>query len=77
MAEVRASHILIKHQGSRRPASWLDPEGKVIKKTTKEHAIEQLRAIREKIISGELDFVETAKKKSHCGSASRGGDLGR
>nr|CAD1843591.1 unnamed protein product [Ananas comosus var. bracteatus] len=28
--EVRASHILIKHEGSRRRASWRDPEGRVI-----------------------------------------------
>jgi len=27
MSEVRASHLLVKHQGSRRPASWRDPDG--------------------------------------------------
>lgn len=37
--EVRASHILIKHEGSRRKASWKDPEGRIIKSTTKENAI--------------------------------------
>ena len=33
-AQVRASHILIKHQGSRRKASWKDPEGRIIMNTT-------------------------------------------
>ena len=25
--KVRASHLLVKHSGSRRPASWRDPRG--------------------------------------------------
>ena len=33
--EVRASHLLVKHQGSRRAASWRDPDGVVITKRTK------------------------------------------
>lgn len=32
---MRASHILIKHQGSRRTASWKDVDGVVIKTRTK------------------------------------------
>jgi hypothetical protein len=30
--KVRASHVLVKHAGSRRPASWRDPEGAHIAK---------------------------------------------
>jgi hypothetical protein len=36
MSQVRASHLLVKHQGSRRPASWKDESGAVITKRTKE-----------------------------------------
>jgi len=30
--KVRASHVLVKHADSRRPASWRDPEGAHIAK---------------------------------------------
>ena len=39
--EVRASHLLVKHQGSRRPASWRDPDGQHIPKKTKEAALDE------------------------------------
>ena len=39
---VAASHLLIKHQGSRRPASWKDESGAEITKRTKEAAKEIL-----------------------------------
>ncbi|CAN0483610.1 unnamed protein product [Ectocarpus sp. 8 AP-2014] len=32
---MRASHILVKHQGSRRTASWKDVDGVAIKTRTK------------------------------------------
>ena len=75
--QVRASHILIKHQGSRRKASWKDPEGRIISATTRESAVEQLKALREKITSGEEKFEDVAAKHSDCSSAKRGGDLGQ
>ena len=34
----RATHILLKHQHSRRLASWRDPEGEAIKRRTPEEA---------------------------------------
>ncbi|ERN14446.1 peptidyl-prolyl cis-trans isomerase Pin1 [Amborella trichopoda] len=74
--EVKASHVLIKHQGSRRTASWKDPEGKVIQNTTKEAAIAQLKALREEIVSGRSKFSDIASRYSDCSSAKRGGDLG-
>lgn len=74
--QVRASHILIKHQGSRRKASWKDPEGRVIINTTKESAISQLKSLREDILAGKSRFDEVASRLSDCSSAKRGGDLG-
>ncbi|XP_068639949.1 peptidyl-prolyl cis-trans isomerase Pin1-like [Aristolochia californica] len=74
--KVRASHLLIKHQGSRRPASWKDPDGSVIKNTTRDAAVAQLKALREDIVSGKAKFGELAARHSDCTSAKRGGDLG-
>ncbi|KAG9443079.1 hypothetical protein H6P81_018933 [Aristolochia fimbriata] len=74
--KVRASHILVKHQGSRRLSSWKDPDGSVIKNTTRDAAVEQLKALREDIVSGKAKFEETAARYSDCTSAKRGGQLG-
>ncbi|XP_019172393.1 PREDICTED: peptidyl-prolyl cis-trans isomerase Pin1 [Ipomoea nil] len=74
--KVRASHILIKHQGSRRKSSWKDPEGAVISKTTRDEAVAQLKALRDDIVSGKADFNDVAARYSDCSSAKRGGDLG-
>ncbi|KAK0603546.1 hypothetical protein LWI29_006123 [Acer saccharum] len=74
--QVRASHILIKHQGSRRKASWKDPEGRVINSTTRDSAVSQLKTIREDIVSGNAKFADVASRISDCSSAKRGGDLG-
>lgn len=74
--EVRASHLLVKHQGSRRPASWRDPDGQYIPKKTKEAARDELLAYREQIASGVVTFADLAAKVSDCSSAKHGGDLG-
>lgn len=75
--QVRASHILIKHQGSRRKASWKDPEGRVIMNTTRDSAVSQLKSIRDDIVSGKAKFDDIATRLSDCSSAKRGGDLGQ
>ncbi|CBN77251.1 peptidyl-prolyl cis-trans isomerase 1 [Ectocarpus siliculosus] len=72
---MRASHILVKHQGSRRTASWKDVDGVVIKTRTKAEAINMLMDLRAKISTQE-DFAEIAQEHSDCGSARAGGDLG-
>ena len=73
---VRASHLLVKHSGSRRPASWRDPDGKAfILAKSKAAALAELAALRARIVAGE-DFAALAKQYSDCGSASAGGDLG-
>ncbi|KAK9112994.1 hypothetical protein Scep_020513 [Stephania cephalantha] len=73
--QVKASHILIKHQGSRRKASWKDPEGRIISNTTKESAVSQLKAFRDQIVNGDAKFEDIASRYSDCSSAKRGGDL--
>ncbi|QHN76788.1 Peptidyl-prolyl cis-trans isomerase [Arachis hypogaea] len=74
--EVRASDILVKHHGSRRKASWKDPEGQVIKKTTRDSAVSQLKAFCDDIVSGKAKFEDIASRFSDCSSAKRVGDLG-
>jgi NIMA-interacting peptidyl-prolyl cis-trans isomerase 1 len=74
--QVRASHILVKHSGSRRPASWKDPEGKEITRRTKPEAIARLTTLRQQIVDGKADFSTVASTESDCSSAKQGGDLG-
>ena len=74
---MRASHILIKHEGSRRKASWRDPEGVAISATTRDDAADLARALRDQIVSGERKFEDIAAENSDCNSAKRGGDLGQ
>ena len=73
---VRASHILIKHQGSRRKASWKDPDGRIISATTRADAAARLLDLRNQILSGQANFADLAARHSDCSSARRGGDLG-
>ncbi|XP_062225125.1 peptidyl-prolyl cis-trans isomerase Pin1-like [Phragmites australis] len=73
---VRASHILIKHEGSRRKASWKDPDGRVISATTRGDAAARLLDLRNQILSGQAAFADLAARHSDCSSARRGGDLG-
>lgn len=75
--QVKASHILLKHEGSRRKASWKDPDGRIISATTRDAAVRQLRALREDILAGKARFEDVAARYSDCSSAKRGGDLGQ
>ncbi|CAM9632883.1 unnamed protein product [Sphacelaria rigidula] len=72
---MRASHILVKHQGSRRTASWKDVDGMDIKQRTKPQAVSILLDLKSKIDTQE-DFADIAAEYSDCGSARSGGDLG-
>ncbi|XP_002735945.1 peptidyl-prolyl cis-trans isomerase NIMA-interacting 1-like [Saccoglossus kowalevskii] len=69
---AQASHLLVKHRESRRPASW--KEDNITR--TKEEALEILKEHRRRIVSGEISFAELASTESDCSSAKRGGDLG-
>ncbi|KAI0779025.1 rotamase-domain-containing protein [Trametes elegans] len=71
-AQVRASHLLVKHRGSRRPSSWKEP---TITRT-KEEAIELLHEYAAQINGSPDKFAELASKHSDCSSHSHGGDLG-
>lgn len=70
--KVRASHILVKHAGSRRPASWRCDKITI----SKEDALAKLAGLRESIVDGTGDFATIAQTESDCSSAKRGGDLG-
>jgi NIMA-interacting peptidyl-prolyl cis-trans isomerase 1 len=70
--KVQASHILVKHKGSRNPSSWKEP----VVTRSKDEALAMVRAYRERIASGQVTFAELAATESHCSSAKRGGDLG-
>ena len=72
LAEVRCSHILVKHADSRRPSSWR--EENITR--SKEEALEILKNYRKQIVSNDAMFVDIATKYSDCSSAKRGGDLG-
>ncbi|KAH9818073.1 hypothetical protein DFH28DRAFT_888707, partial [Melampsora americana] len=74
---VRASHLLIKHDQSRRPSSWKEVK---ITRTLNE-SIEILKKYEEilkplKGIELQERFQSIAKTESDCSSHSNGGDLG-
>ncbi|KAK8811499.1 hypothetical protein WA158_003233 [Blastocystis sp. Blastoise] len=76
--QVRCAHLLKKHRGSRRPASWRNPNITC----SKEEAIAELSRLRS-IIASQPDypslqrvFMDLASRESDCSSARRGGDLG-
>ena len=80
-ATVRASHLLVKHNGSRRPSSWKEP---VVTRSLEE-AKAMVQGFRDAIVAkaqgGDATalqgaFEELASVESHCSSAKRGGDLG-
>ncbi len=70
--QVRASHILCKHSGSRRPSSWRTATITL----SKDAAIAELQAIRASIVAGTAKFEDVARARSDCSSAAQGGDLG-
>lgn len=70
--EVQASHLLVKHSGSRRPSSW--KEENITR--SKEEARKLLEGYRQQIEEG-TDFAELARKHSDCSSYKKGGDLGK
>ncbi|KFZ64570.1 Peptidyl-prolyl cis-trans isomerase NIMA-interacting 1, partial [Podiceps cristatus] len=74
-SKVRCSHLLVKHNQSRRPSSWR--QEKITR--TKDEALELINGKAgyiQKIKSGEEDFESLASQFSDCSSAKAGGDLG-
>ncbi|KAG8834829.1 hypothetical protein FRC17_006937 [Serendipita sp. 399] len=70
---VRASHLLVKHNESRRPSSWREPDIT----RTKEEAIEILLGYEKEIAGDPKKFAALAQEYSDCSSHSKGGDLGQ
>ncbi|GAA5832281.1 hypothetical protein JCM11251_004306 [Rhodosporidiobolus azoricus] len=73
--KVRASHLLVKHSGSRRPSSWREAEIT----RSKEEAIEVLKGYETQLKNApdlSAEFAKLAKTESDCSSARDGGDLG-
>ncbi|KAK9478084.1 hypothetical protein V1514DRAFT_332178 [Lipomyces japonicus] len=71
-SKVRASHLLIKHAGSRRPASW--KESNITR--TEDEARQILSRFEQQIRSGQTTLAQLALSESDCSSARKGGDLG-
>ena len=79
--KVRCRHILRKHAGSRRPASWRNPNIT----QSKDESIKQIEEYRLRIqaafdsggfAAADEEFQKIAQTESDCSSAERGGDLG-
>jgi len=73
---VQASHLLIKHSGSRRPSSW--KETNITR--SKDEAITTLQGFQAQLQADPAQlpakFAEIASTESDCSSHSHGGDLG-
>ncbi|KAK6905696.1 peptidyl-prolyl cis-trans isomerase NIMA-interacting 1 [Kwoniella mangroviensis CBS 8886] len=75
--QVRASHILAKHSGSRRPSSWRK-ENITITREEAQRIIEQHVKTLKSLPPSEVpqEFANIASTESDCSSARKGGDLG-
>ncbi|KAJ3908307.1 rotamase-domain-containing protein [Lentinula edodes] len=70
--QVRASHLLVKHNGSRRPSSW--KEANITR--SKDEAIDVLTGYQSEIGGSAEKFAQLAAVHSDCSSHEKGGDLG-
>ena len=69
--KIRASHLLVKHNQSRRASSWKTPQIT----RSKAEARDMLEEYQDRIKSGEISLGDLAKTESDCGSARKNGDL--
>ncbi|XP_057698657.1 peptidyl-prolyl cis-trans isomerase NIMA-interacting 1 [Corythoichthys intestinalis] len=71
--KVRCSHLLVKHNKSRRPSSWR--EQNITR--SKDEALNLIQSYIERIKSAEDKFEDLAYEFSDCSSAKNYGDLGQ
>lgn len=69
--KIRCAHLLVKHEGSRRPSSWR--EAKITR--TKDEAMSIILAHEQRIRSGAASLGDLAVTESDCSSARKRGDL--
>mmetsp|Transcript_82442 Transcript_82442/g.123726 ORF Transcript_82442/g.123726 Transcript_82442/m.123726 type:complete len:162 (+) Transcript_82442:2-487(+) len=74
--KVKCSHVLVKHNQSRKLRSDRDPEGKAIKARSKQEAQGMLEGFIRDLKNEEITFEELAARASDCSSYKRKGDLG-
>ncbi|GAB5366395.1 hypothetical protein AAMO2058_001140000 [Amorphochlora amoebiformis] len=76
--KVRCLHILVKHEKSRRPQSWRNPDVTITRSEVEAYG--QILDLRKQIMGAQTTIVDMfktlAKKFSDCSSARNGGDLG-
>ncbi|KAG5513583.1 hypothetical protein PMAC_001015 [Pneumocystis sp. 'macacae'] len=70
--KIRVSHLLVKHNQSRRPSSW--KEQNITR--TKQEAMDIILGYETRIRAGEISLGELALTESDCSSAKKAGDLG-
>lgn len=70
--KVRVRHLLIKHEGSRKPSSW--KEENITR--SKQSAVEKLKSYKDEIERGDATLEQLALDNSDCSSHAKGGDLG-
>ncbi|KAI9734498.1 MAG: protein kinase ssp1 [Cirrosporium novae-zelandiae] len=70
--KIRASHLLVKHEGSRRPSSWR--ESTITR--SKDEAMGIILGHEARIRSGAASLGDLAVSESDCSSARKRGDLG-
>jgi NIMA-interacting peptidyl-prolyl cis-trans isomerase 1 len=70
--KIRAAHLLVKHNKSRKPSSWRETQ---ITRSLEE-AKEIIRGYEQQIRSGQTTLGDLAVSESDCSSARKRGDLG-
>jgi NIMA-interacting peptidyl-prolyl cis-trans isomerase 1 len=70
--KIRAAHLLVKHNKSRKPKSWREPQ---ITRSLEE-AKEIIKGYEQQIRSGQTTLGDLAVSESDCSSARKRGDLG-
>ena len=69
--KIRASHLLVKHNESRRPSSWREPQIT----RSKDEAMQIIRGHQARIQGGDISLGDLATTESDCSSARKKGDL--